>query len=430
MANITRKQHKIFAALSANNGQFGSDQAGSPVVSNDPDVIQALPAYNNGWLNATIGSSELPTLEDMQGLQYNNSYQTAYLLQKGIPEWNNLTDYHTGDIVRQIGGSRLYKSITDDNINNPIIDLSNWQYLGNLDNLFTTEVISTEGDLIRGNSSGEAERLPVGTAGQILQSNGTNPVWANKDISTTTTKGQSLLPDQITISNGTDLDHDIDFTAGNFNFDDGSGQAVATALTKQIDASWVAGDNAGGLDTGSVQANTFYYCYAIYNITTGVSDAIFTASYGSPTFPSGYTKKAYRGAILTDGSGNIRAFYRYGNRFLLDTIITDHAPSPSSTTFTSYQVSVPRINNIIGLLSASITYTGSGVVSQNMFWRPTGSSSSLYEISAGAVSGYTGKRNPFQAIINDNGIVDIRFDFTSPSTDFAVRTEGWIDKNL
>lgn len=40
------------------------------------------------------------------------------------------------------------------------------------------DVITTEGDLIKGNSSGEAERLPVGTAGQILQSNGTNPVYA------------------------------------------------------------------------------------------------------------------------------------------------------------------------------------------------------------------------------------------------------------
>ncbi|GAG80868.1 unnamed protein product, partial [marine sediment metagenome] len=48
--------------------------------------------------------------------------------------------------------------------------------------------------------------------------------------------GVALLPKQITISNGTDTDHDIDFTAGNFQFDDGSGQAVATALTKQIDA--------------------------------------------------------------------------------------------------------------------------------------------------------------------------------------------------
>ncbi len=40
------------------------------------------------------------------------------------------------------------------------------------------DVITTEGDLIKGSSSGEAERLPVGTAGQILQSNGTNPVYA------------------------------------------------------------------------------------------------------------------------------------------------------------------------------------------------------------------------------------------------------------
>jgi hypothetical protein len=41
------------------------------------------------------------------------------------------------------------------------------------------DVITTQGDIIVGNVSGEAERLPVGTAGQILQSNGTNPAWSN-----------------------------------------------------------------------------------------------------------------------------------------------------------------------------------------------------------------------------------------------------------
>lgn len=40
------------------------------------------------------------------------------------------------------------------------------------------DVITTQGDIIVGNVSGEAERLPVGTVGQILQSNGTNPVYA------------------------------------------------------------------------------------------------------------------------------------------------------------------------------------------------------------------------------------------------------------
>jgi hypothetical protein len=41
------------------------------------------------------------------------------------------------------------------------------------------DVVTTEGDLIKGSSGGEAERLPVGSNKQILQSNGTNPVWSN-----------------------------------------------------------------------------------------------------------------------------------------------------------------------------------------------------------------------------------------------------------
>ena len=431
MANITRKQHKIFAALSANNGQFGSDQAGSPVVSNDPDVIQALPAYNNGWLNATIGTSELPTLEDMQGLQYNNSYQTAYLLQKGIPEWNNLTDYHTGDIVRQIGGSRLYKSITDDNINNPIIDLSNWQYLGNLDNLFTTEVITTEGDLIKGNSSGEAERLPVGTAGQILQSNGTNPVWANKDISTTTTKGQSLLPDQITISNGTDSDHDIDFTAGNFNFDDGSGQTVATALTKQIDSSWVAGDNAGGLDTGTVAADTTYHCFAIWNPTTETADFLFSTSLASPTLPSGYTKKTRVGSIITNNSSNIILFVQRGQEFILKTKITEvNINSSIPTSLTDLVVTSPNGLITSVLMGCHIQTNNTTYESPTVFAKDKNLDTEVIIGADGRGSDFTGKTmNNFSIYSDTNSTIQYRAT-DSGTWNLQIFCFGWVDYQL
>ena len=431
MANITRKQHKIFAALSANNGQFGSDQAGSPVVSNDPDVIQALPAYNNGWLNATIGTSELPTLEDMQGLQYNNSYQTAYLLQKGIPEWNNLTDYHTGDIVRQIGGSRLYKSITDDNINNPIIDLSNWQYLGNLDNLFTTEVITTEGDLIKGNSSGEAERLPVGTAGQILQSNGTNPVWANKDISTTTTKGQSLLPDQITISNGTDSDHDIDFTAGNFNFDDGSGQTVATALTKQIDSSWVAGDNAGGLDTGTVAADTTYHCFAIWNPTTETADFLFSTSLASPTLPSGYTKKTRVGSIITNNSSNIILFVQRGKEFILKTKITEvNINSSIPTSLTDLVVTSPNGLITSVLMGCHIQTNNTTYESPTVFAKDKNLDTEVIIGADGRGSDFTGKTmNNFSIYSDTNSTIQYRAT-DSGTWNLQIFCFGWVDYQL
>jgi len=120
---------------------------------------------------------------------------------------------------------------------------------------------------------------------------------------------QRLLPKQIAISNGTDADHDIDFTAGNFDFDDQSGQATLSAITKQIDAAWAEGTNAGGLDTGTVAADTFYYLFAIYNPTTQTSDALFSISSTSPTLPSGYTKKKFLKKVRTDASGNLIAGY-------------------------------------------------------------------------------------------------------------------------
>jgi hypothetical protein len=124
---------------------------------------------------------------------------------------------------------------------------------------------------------------------------------------TTSTSGTALLPKPITIANNvSDTNNDIDFGAGVFQFDDGSGQAVATALTKRLDATFVAGNNQGGLDTGAKANSTRYYMFAIYNPTTLVSDFLFSASKASPTMPSGYTKKQYLGCAITDGSGNIR----------------------------------------------------------------------------------------------------------------------------
>ena len=49
-------------------------------------------------------------------------------------------------------------------------------YNGNL-NARATEVITTQGDLRRGDSSGNPERLAVGSANQILQSNGSTESW-------------------------------------------------------------------------------------------------------------------------------------------------------------------------------------------------------------------------------------------------------------
>lgn len=163
------------------------------------------------------------------------------------------------------------------------------------------EALITNGALIKDIKLREGYFLKYYNSSGVFQRN------VNLGQATTSLIGQVFLQKPITIANNvSDANNDINFGAGVFQFDDGSGQAVATALTKRLDATFVAGNNQGGLDTGAKANSTRYYMFAIYNPTTLVSDFLFSASKASPTMPSGYTKKQYLGCAITDGSGNIR----------------------------------------------------------------------------------------------------------------------------
>jgi hypothetical protein len=101
----------------------------------------------------------------------------------------------------------------------------------------------------------------------------------------------------LTMSNGTDATNDIDITAG-FATDSGNNQTIklASTITKQLDATWTVGTNAGGLDTGSV-ANDTYHVFLIMRLDTGVVDALFSVSPTAPTMPANYTLKRRIGSF-------------------------------------------------------------------------------------------------------------------------------------
>lgn len=132
---IVRKDQLIFALGASNNGQFGSAEAATFVTSLDPAVIMALPAWNNGWSDAVISGEKLPTLEEMQGTNYVNTYQLGYLFQEGIPEYSAGTAYFQHSIVKQPGSYQLYGSLTDNNTGNVLTDPTKWQKLSNLQNV-------------------------------------------------------------------------------------------------------------------------------------------------------------------------------------------------------------------------------------------------------------------------------------------------------
>ena len=90
--------------------------------------------------------------------------------------------------------------------------------------------------------------------------------------------------------------------------DDGSVVIEATA-DRSVD---ITASGAGGLDTGSEAASTWYFIYLIWNPTTETEAGLLSASATSPTLPSGYTKKRLVGAVYNDGSSNFRRFVQHG----------------------------------------------------------------------------------------------------------------------
>lgn len=128
MPKLPRVTAKVFASNAAQEdiGQYGSALSGTKVTTGDIGEIQALPAYETGWRGAVISDRNYPTLQEMNGLQKTFSQQIAYMLQSGMPEWDENTEYFKNQFCRV--DNLFYYSLTDNNIaNNPVDDNVNWQ---------------------------------------------------------------------------------------------------------------------------------------------------------------------------------------------------------------------------------------------------------------------------------------------------------------
>ena len=88
--------------------EFGSPTNGRAVYSKNAADIQTS-YYEAGWFPESLSGNIRPYAEDMNGLHFVHSYQLAYLLQAGIPEWDAQTPYFGDCIVRV--GRVLYAAI-------------------------------------------------------------------------------------------------------------------------------------------------------------------------------------------------------------------------------------------------------------------------------------------------------------------------------
>lgn len=97
---------------------------------------------------------------------------------------------------------------------------------------------------------------------------------------------------------------------------------LAASMSKTTSA-WAAGTGNGGLDTGTIAANTFYAFFIIGRTDLTAFDVVFSLSGTAPTMPSGYSFKRRIGWRKTNGSSQWSLFTQVGDEVLLVAAVLD-----------------------------------------------------------------------------------------------------------
>jgi len=227
-------------------------------------------------------------------------------------------------------------------------------------------------------------------------------------------------------NNSTDSDHDIDISAGQALDSTNSDVIILGAFTKQLDGGWTQGTNQGGLDTGSIAADTWYHMYAIAK-PDGLADAIFSTNATTPSLPAGYTLFRRIGSVLTDSSANIVQFFQNGDIFhyntpRLDIDVTAGALFDASDTLPSTPLGIETIANVS--VNGSV---GSGSVagSQVVLYPEIYGSVAYWDAGIGNSAGTFGCTK--QLFVNSSQQVRRKCNFTTGSLTYTVYVNYYID---
>ena len=157
MAKLNRPNGKLFGSSATNIGVFGSGQTSNPTTSTNPDAINTLGTHwEDGWNGAVVSQAPYtaPFVEDMNAVNYVNSYNGAYLLQQGIPEYSKNADYYVDSVCTYNG--KIYMCILDNpavnpdpddpdpdapSINYPLTDTTHWNERVELPDMDDNEVL-------------------------------------------------------------------------------------------------------------------------------------------------------------------------------------------------------------------------------------------------------------------------------------------------
>jgi len=161
-----------------------------------------------------------------------------------------------------------------------------------------------------------------------------------------------------------------------------SGETYATGVTGNK-AATITSSGAGGLDTGTEAADTWYYVYLIYNPTTDTLSALLSASGISPTLPTGYEYWLRVSMVRNDASSDFIDFIQKGAEWLyrLPQLIFGGGATSGAWTIVSSALFPPYCSSRRGIMASAAQ--NMGLSSSSFGYRCT---LSTHDISGGTTT--------------------------------------------
>jgi len=268
---------------------------------------------DTGW------TAEVPPFQWENWSQNRQDAFLDHINKSGFPVWDGLTNYESaGQSLTKGSDGKIYKSVAasgpSTTIQDPVTD--------------TTDTYWT----IAFADVGAFLTQAAGDARYTQRSNNlsdlTNAATARDNLGVTNAVEGGL---QNTVSNlvitTTGLSAVIAITADAICV---KNSAFQQKVLNNVSLPTVSFNNAGvnGLDTGvggSQTASAWYYIFVIWNGTT--TAGLLSLSLTNPILPSGYTHKAFVGAIRTDGTTN-----KFPLKYLQNNDIATYTPLAGTNT--------------------------------------------------------------------------------------------------
>lgn len=279
---------------------------------------------------------------------------------------------------------------------------------------------TTTGDIIYHNGTDNV-RLAVGSTRDLMTVSAGAPAWSAPIL-----KGHIF---GLTMSNAADTVNDITVAAGEAGEESGGLLMIlSSALTKQLDATWAVGDAAGGLNTGTVTANTWYEVHLIKRTDTGVVDVMFTTTANRATLPTNYTLQRRIGWIRRNAS-TILQFTQKGDHITLTTPINDiSATATASATSRTMTVPPAALGRFRAAVLSNVSINAAnGIVISEIAEADTAPTTTNGHLTIGGGDFAIMDACHFELRVDSSSQIRDRAITATGSAAYDIETFGWVD---